>query len=159
MTRSQLPAFVRIAKWVLRGIMIALLVAVISAGLHFAHHGGRLLTVQSSSMQPVLKRGDAVIILRVRDNQLNIGDIVSYHSANNPRVLVSHRIVSIDIAHATLRTKGDALQSIDPAVRMTAVVGEARAVAPGLGSVLIWLRSPIGLALAVYAPATAAICW
>lgn len=159
MIRLLRPASVRTARWVLRGAMIALLVAVTSAGLRFAQQGGRLLTVQSGSMQPLLKRGDAVIITRVRASQLRIGDIVSYHSAGDASVIVSHRIVSIDTARAKMRTKGDALQTSDPVMPVTTIVGEARAVAPGLGSVLMWLRSPFGLALAVYAPATAVICW
>lgn len=135
-------ASVRTARWVLRGAMIALLVAVTSAGLRFAQQGGRLLIVQSGSMQPSLKRGDVVIITRVRASQLRIGDIAS-----------------IDTARAKMRTKGDALQTSDPVMPVTTIVGEARAVTPGLGSVLMWLRSPFGLALAVYAPSTAVICW
>ena len=159
MKQSRPLASARIVKWVLRGAMIASLAAVTSAGLHFVLEGGRLLTVQSGSMQPQLKRGDVVITTRLMPSQLRIGDIVSYHSTIDPNVVVSHRIVSIDSARSTIKTKGDALRTIDPVVPVAAIVGEARAIAPCLGTFLMWVRSPFGLALAVYAPAAAVICW
>ena len=139
--------------------MIALTAVVISAALHFVQHGGKLLTVQSGSMQPSVRRGDAIIVTRVASWQLRIGDIVSYRSLSDAKVIVSHRIVDINSAHTSFTTKGDALKTKDPLVPAANIVGRARGVAPGLGFVLVWLRSPLGLALAVYFPAAVTISW
>ncbi len=132
--------------------LIVMMVAAFSAGLRFEIMGGRLLAVQTASMQPVFRPGDAIIAWHVSPNKLRLGDIVCYHSQLDPAVLISHRIVAISPDHSKLTTRGDDLSVVDPAIASSAVIGRVSAVAPKLGSFLSWLRSPLGLGLILYLP-------
>lgn len=134
--------------------LISTVVAAISVGLRFEHSGGHVLSVQTGSMRPAFRPGDAVIAWRVPSTSLRVGTIVSYRSPVDPNVLISHRIVAIDATSGRLTTKGDALEQPDPAVAPQAVIGQVTAVAPGLGSLLSWIRTPFGLVISVYVPAT-----
>lgn len=133
-----------------------MIAVVISAGLRFERRGGVILTVQTASMQPVFRPGDAVIAWRVPPQQLKVGDIISYRSLHDSRVIISHRLVSKQLKGGDLRllTKGDAVSTPDPPISASAVVGQVSAVAPGLGKVLSLIKTPLGLAAAIYLPAS-----
>jgi signal peptidase I len=135
--------------------LIVMIVVAISAGLHFERRGGVVLNVQTGSMRPIFRPGDAVIAWRVPPRQLQVGDIISYHSLRDPRVIISHRLISKQIAGGVVQliTKGDAVPTVDPPIGSTAVTGQVWAVAPGLGKVLGWIKTPYGLGLAIYLPA------
>ena len=152
MTKSLTNVVAVFVRFALVSGLIATLVAVFSAGLRFEHRGGHVLTVQTNSMKPVFQAGDAIIAWRVDPANLRVGDIVSYRSLRDPSVVVSHRIVAISRDHSVLTTQGDALGVGDPAIAPQAVIGRVSAVAPGLGRLLTWLRSPVGLVVAVYLP-------
>ncbi len=141
--------FVRL---VLASGLIVMLAGVSSVGLQFERRGGQILTVQTNSMKPVYQTGDAIIAWRIDPANLQIGDVVSYRSLRDPRVVVSHRIVAIDSKRSRFVTKGDALNASDPAISGQAMIGRVTAVAPGLGRLLTWLRSPLGVAIVVYVP-------
>ena len=153
MTNSLTNVAVGSARWLLIIGLIATLAVAFSAGLRFAAQGRRLLLVQTSSMIPAFRPGDAIIVEPARQHQLQVGDIVSYHSLRDPAVTVSHRIVAVDAKRNTLTTKGDALTASDPSIGYDAIIGRATAVAPGLGRLIGWFKTPLGLCLAVYLPA------
>jgi len=119
--------------------------------------GQRLLAVQTASMQPTLRPGDAVLVKPVAASQLHAGEIISYISARDPTLVITHRLVKIDDRTKWLTTSGDALHTLDPTFPPRLVLGQVTAVAPGLGVVLDSLRKPVGLMLAVYVPALLAI--
>jgi signal peptidase len=156
---SLTPALAVSARRALTIGLIATIVVAISAGLRFERRGGVILNVQTGSMRPVFQPGDAVIAWRVPPSQLKVGDIISYHSLRDPRVIISHRLISKQIAGGVdqLRTKGDALSTVDPPISSSAVIGQVWAVAPGLGQVLSWLKTPYGLGVAIYLPAVVVI--
>jgi signal peptidase I len=111
----------------------------------------QLLDVQTGSMVPVFSPGDALILQKQLPDQLKVGQIVSYHSARNPRELVTHRVVAITADG--FQTKGDQLSRADPPVRSSLFSGKVIAILPSLGRVLAWFRSLPGLISCVYAPA------
>jgi signal peptidase I len=115
--------------------------------------GYRLLSVQTASMLPAIRPGDAVLVRRTKANQLQPGQVISYTSPRNHAVVISHRLVAIDQRTGWLTTQGDALHTLDPSFPPDLVVGQVTALAPGLGRLLSGLRRPLGLALAVYLPA------
>lgn len=111
--------------------------------------GRRLYVVTSGSMSPSIRVGDAVIVKPIDASQarsLSFGDVVTFRAANNPRFLITHRIVAVGESAGGQRfyeTKGDANEgpdgsSLDP----KRVVGVVTHVVPRLGSVLVGLRSP-----------------
>lgn len=134
-------------------IVVTLLIAgaVSLAVLHA--QGQRLLSVQTGSMIPAFRPGDALIIGPVRPNQLHIGDIISYQNPREPRVVITHRLTAIDKQTGWLTTSGDALHSPDPAFSEHLLIGRAMALAPRLGYLLSGLHQPISLALGIYLPA------
>ncbi|HSX30715.1 MAG TPA: S26 family signal peptidase [Candidatus Saccharimonadales bacterium] len=111
------------------------------------------LAVQTGSMRPTFRPGDALIMQRTSIDQLQTGMIVSYHSSRNSKELVTHRLVKLSAT--SFQTEGDTLASPDPPVRASLLAGRVVAVLPGLGRALNWLRSLPGLVICVYLPALA----
>lgn len=118
-----------------------------AAGLIIAGSmSGRLLSVQSDSMEPTIYKGDAVMVLRT--DKAPDGAIVSYRA---PQGTITHRVVAQGV-DGTVFTKGDALDSIDPPVAAAQRLGTVGFIMPGLGTLLDTLRSPVGLMLCIYLP-------
>ncbi len=115
--------------------------------------GERLLSVQSASMAPVFQPGDALLIKPVEATQLHVGDIISYHSSVNPRLIISHRLVGISFRHDRLVTAGDVTGFKDAPITASTVDGRVSAIAPHLGHVLDGLQHPILLSVLVGVPA------
>jgi len=122
--------------------------------LLLASQHNRLLSVASNSMRPAFRAGDMLVVRPVAPSQLRVGDIVSYRSLANPKIIISHRVVRIARSSDRLITAGDNLPSNDPAIASNRVIGRAWAMAPGLGRLLATIRRPAGLVLFVYVPAT-----
>ena len=151
-----MPAIVPVLGSIARKLLAIAIILPIAgaAGLAVIHaQGHQLLSVQTASMVPTFRPGDALIVAPVSVRYLRPGDVISYHSPRDPAVIVSHRLVSIDRQAGLLTTSGDALQTQDPAFPPDQVAGRVMAVAPRLGLVLDTLRRPLALVLAVYLPA------
>jgi signal peptidase I len=133
------------------------LVSMATISTYWYAHGGRIKTVESGSMAPVMSVGDAVVLMPAKPASLSVGDIINYSSPHNAQVTVTHRIVNIDNRAERLTTKGDALNQNDPAIPFEAVVGRAVAVAPNLGKLLDMLHRPLLMAIIVYIPALAVV--
>lgn len=150
--KSLIPA-IGIAARGLTAIMVTLPIAA-AAGLVLLHASGyRLLGVQTGSMMPAIRPGDALVIRVVSSGKLYVGDIISYRNPRDPAMTISHRLLAIDRRTGWLTTAGDTLRAPDPAFPPDLVIGRAAAIAPRLGLVLDTLRRPLGLGLAVYLPA------
>jgi signal peptidase len=128
------------------------LVAVLWLGVAYLFHL-KLLNVQTGSMVPTFRPGDALIMQRLQPSKLKPGMIVSYKSSRNPNELITHRAVTI--GSQGFQTKGDAMHSPDPAVRNNLLVGRVVTVLPRMGRVLSWIQSLPGLIVCVYLPALA----
>lgn len=114
--------------------------------------GVRPLVFLSGSMSPTIDTGALAIARSEPAADLRVGDIVSVPTPAGQRV--THRIV--DVQHleqvATLRLKGDANEAIDAAPYQVENADVVVFSIPGLGYLLNWLASPIGLfALGLYA--------
>lgn len=79
-----------------------------------------LASVTSSSMWPVLKRGDLILIEGVSKDDLTVGDIVVW---KNTEGFTIHRVTVLN--QKTLVTKGDGNFEDDAPVRYEDVVGRA----------------------------------
>lgn len=129
------------------------LIALLAGGAAWWARGGRIMSVQTGSMAPTVRPGDGLVILPASFNQLKSGDVVSYHSGQDPNVVISHRIVSVNRAHGTIITRGDNLSQPDSTVYRHQIIGRAIAVAPQYGRAAQALRTPQGLAVGLYLPA------
>src|SRR5579884_3563261 len=113
----------------------------------------RLLTVQTASMVPTFRPGDALVITPLSQSDLKAGQIVSYHSPRNPNLTITHRLVAAGPKPGWLTTAGDAYQTADPSFPKSLLIGRVRWLLPGLGGFLDSLHKPAALALGVYLPA------
>lgn len=75
--------------------------------------GAKAYAVTSESMNPTLKRGDAVFSKTVEFENLKVGDIVTVRVGKNEGYF-THRIVAIDKDKQSVKTKGDNNNSVDP---------------------------------------------
>ena len=108
-----------------------------------------LLAVESGSMEPVLYRGDLVVVRAVDPSTLQVGDIIIYNRTSDPgEVPIVHRIVAIQEISGELyfTTKGDNNPAPDQGSRTSAdirakVIGGIRY----LGFITLLLLSPNGL--------------
>ncbi len=116
-------------------------------------NGEQLLSVQTGSMQPTFRPGDAVLVQPTTARELHAGEIISYQSLHDPGLIISHRLTQVDQTTGWLTTKGDALKTADPTFPPRLVVGRVTAFVPRFGLVLNSLRQPLGLIVVIYLPA------
>lgn len=154
------------------GLVSFVLVAVSSlAGFGlWRSYGFEILSVQSNSMQPLISKGDAVVVQGTAGpatmsspapdagssgvaSRLEPGDIITFPSPADPSVFLTHRILEINPISGRLVTKGDANTAADPVTNAASVIGLVRHTVPGGGFAVDALRSWWGLALLVYLPA------
>lgn len=94
--------------------------------------------VLSGSMEPEFSKGDLIVVKETENYKLN--DIVVFQDGNS---LVVHRIISID--GETITTKGDANNTADEPINVSAVKGEVLFWIPYAGSVVGFLKTPVGI--------------
>jgi signal peptidase I len=151
--RAQAYPIIRGLQCGLLAIPLASLIT-LTTGLMVLHvRGEKLLSVQTASMVPTFRPGDALIVAPVSAKALHVGEVISYASPLDPRVVISHRLVRIETKPDRLTTAGDSLRVDDPTFSSAALAGKVVAIVPRLGTILNILRRPLVLALAVCIPA------
>lgn len=137
-------------RFLLIGYVVTVIVAAcVVVGLGKAAHL-QLFDVQTGSMEPAFKPGDAVVLRPT--NNVQAGQIITYTSPINGQ-LVSHRVIAVDTARKQLTTRGDNEKEPDTPINRAAVVGRVVMLLPQLGRVVHYLKSPLGLATFLYLPA------
>jgi|GEM_PF-6980588 len=98
---------------------------------------GRVYVMQGGSMEPSISNGDLVLLKPA--GEIREGEVVVYRN-------ICHRVISV--GEETLTTKGDANPDPDPwVVPRGEVRGKVDRVIPGVGSLFLFVRSPLGIAL------------
>lgn len=108
------------------GLLVGGLLAALLAVQVFGYH---VVTVQSNSMEPALRRGDVIVARPVRIDDVKEGQVVLFEEGRDVRFLAVHRVVGFinlrtNINNTTtgevttqesrlLRTKGDANDTED----------------------------------------------
>ncbi len=141
-----------------RAFSVILILAIMVMGICavFAQKdGGKLLSVQTGSMAPHLKKGTLVKVTRVPATQLAVGDVVTYISPKNNKTTVTHRIVALPgpTTKGLVVTKGDANPVADVPFSPKYIVGRVDKSVPYAGNFIDFVHKPIGLALLIYVPA------
>ena len=100
--------------------------------------------VTSGSMEPNISVGDLILVKA--QEQYELGDVVAFHDAAG--ATVTHRIMGT--VSGQFITQGDANNTEDddllPPER---IIGKLQLVLPGMGYVIEFLRSPLGILLLV----------
>jgi signal peptidase len=145
----------RYIKHVATGMLV---LAVLAGGLALLVtqlSGAKLLSVQSESMTPALKKGDLITVTRVPGSQLAVGDVITFVNPHNNKQTITHRIVQLPSAATggNIITRGDANPVADTPISPKAVVGKVDARVPLAGYLVDFVRKPLGLLLLIYIPA------
>ena len=108
-----------------------------------------LYVVTSGSMSPKVRAGDAVLVKPITTDaakSLQPGEVVTFRAANNPRFLITHRIVASHVSAGGRHfytTKGDANTGPDSSVLEPGrIIGVVTRVIPRLGALLVAIRTP-----------------
>lgn len=99
-----------ILVWATLGFAATMLLAITLPNLL----GYRSLTVLSGSMEPTLMTGDMVVSKWMRPDQIQVGDIVTFQSAESHK-LITHRVRSVKMNgdRVDIVTKGDANDTVE----------------------------------------------
>jgi signal peptidase len=121
----------------------------------------QILVVLSGSMQPTFTAGDVIVTVDTPVHSLQVNDIITYRSPDNPKSLMTHRIVNIlhDGRVLAFQTKGDANEDPDQyVVSSKLIVGRMVLTIPFVGYLAQISHSFLGFLLLVLAPGTVVIC-
>ncbi|WP_416326573.1 signal peptidase I [[Eubacterium] hominis] len=129
------------------GVIIVCLLIIASALLLPGLFGYQSFAVISGSMEPGIPVGSIVYAKEVPFDDLKTGDIISFTVSGNTKV--THRIQGIDKEHQSFTTKGDAnnVEDGDP-VSYQNVIGKVALSIPFLGYLSVYIKTPIGIAVA-----------
>lgn len=105
--------------------------------------------ISTESMEPELKKGDAIIIKKVAEDQLRVNDIVTFKINGE---IITHRIVRIDEVNSEkfYITKGDNNNVEDSdELRFSDIEGKKIIKIPHLGNIVAGLKNGIVIILVV----------
>ena len=105
--------------------------------------------ISTESMEPELKKGDAIIIKKVAEDQLRVNDIVTFKINVE---IITHRIVRIDEVNSEkfYITKGDNNNVEDSdELRFSDIEGKQIIKIPHLGNIVAGLKNGIVIILVV----------
>ncbi len=114
--------------------------------------------VVTESMVPTIGVNDAIVVKRVKDNTLNIGDIITFSSndVHYNGLTITHRVVGKQLGedgNYLYRTKGDNNVLEDTAiVNLSNIYGKVIIRLPKIGYVYMFISSPFGLIISVVTP-------
>jgi signal peptidase I len=116
-----------------------------------------LMTVSSQSMQPTLNQGDLIVLKGEQAENINVGDVVAFNVPSPYNKLASsptiHRVVEkcTKNEETYFKTRGDNNNDADTwEVPEENVVGKySQFRIPYIGFIVIFLKTPLGLALLV----------
>jgi len=114
----------------------------------------RIKNVLSGSMEPIINKGDIVVIRSVYEYKVD--DIITFQF---PRELpVTHRIYNIELdnkGNSLFFTKGDVNEESDPSpVREEKIIGKVLFSIPFVGYLINSIQHPLGFILIIIIPAT-----
>ncbi|MBQ8611066.1 MAG: signal peptidase I [Oscillospiraceae bacterium] len=141
--------FIRWAALILVGAILGVNVYMINANRLVGEQlpmpfGYGAAVVLSGSMEPTFSTGDLIVVRE--EAAYATDDIVVYQDGN---ILVVHRILALD--GETVTTKGDANNTADVPIALSAIRGRVLFHIPGAGSVVNFLKTPVGIILTIAA--------
>ncbi|ODA41468.1 signal peptidase I [Desulfosporosinus sp. BG] len=119
--------------------------------------GLQMYEVLSGSMEPGIHTGSVIFDKPGVDvKSLKAGDVITFKAADNPNMLITHRIIQIKTQDGALafQTKGDANDAQDSGLVPAAniVAQYANITIPFVGYYLNLMKSKIGIILFIMAP-------
>ena len=108
--------------------------------------------VSSDSMKDKIKKG-SIVISKQKDEYF-VGDVIVFKNPMNLSTTITHRLVDQKFDDGMyFVSKGDSNSTNDPwQVRKDLIVGKVVSKVPGIGYVISFIRTPLGLILTVILP-------
>ncbi|PKM89399.1 signal peptidase I [Candidatus Falkowbacteria bacterium HGW-Falkowbacteria-2] len=123
-------------------LLLTILVIIFSSGMGRY----RFFTNISGSMEPAIDTSSLCIAKEKSSYQA--GEIIVFQSGED---IITHRIV---LAGDAYRTKGDANLAVDgEPVYEEMIIGKVVGIIPGLGTILAYIKSPLGTKYIILLPA------
>lgn len=108
--------------------------------------------IATGSMEPQIKVNDIIITKKIKnENSLKVGDIISYRSKTDD-IVITHRIYEIknEDGKKYYIMKGDNNNQVDgEEVEFSNIVGKYRFMIPGVGFLVTYLKSPLGMVMVI----------
>lgn len=119
--------------------------------------GHEVMSVLSGSMEPSIQTGSIIAIkMHTNETQYELGDVITFRSADDPNILITHRIIEVNVTEQGIyyATKGDNNDVPDPSpVAHERVVGKyANITIPYIGQFLAFMKTKIGIFLLLFIP-------
>ena len=120
--------------------------------------------IVSGSMEPIIKVRDAVVIRRVPEEDIAVGDVVTYQSRDDAfyGILVTHRVVNIkeENGKKVYITKGDHNLTVDRLpISGDQIYGKVVMRIPKIGYIKFFLVSSYGWIIAIVIPSLGIIIY
>lgn len=121
--------------------------------------------IVTESMVPTIKVNDAIVVKRVKDNAVKIGDVITFSSSDRyfSGLTITHRVIGKELNESgnyTYRTKGDNNIAADTAlVNGNKIYGRVLFKIPKIGYVYNFIASPGGFIFSIIFPVLLVICY
>ncbi|MDR3601030.1 MAG: signal peptidase I [Desulfosporosinus sp.] len=156
----------RVLKWggnlitlILAVLMVATLYISVSSRVNGTPKvlGLQMYEVLSGSMEPGIHTGSVIFDkMGVDVKKLKVGDVITFKAADNPKMLITHRIVQVKDNGGALafQVKGDANDSADatPVEAANVVAQYDNITIPFVGFYLSFMKSTMGIILLIMVP-------
>lgn len=106
--------------------------------------------ISSGSMQPSLRVYDIVVVKKISENEISVGDIITFFDADG--AIVTHRVAAIlsEDGKTYYTTKGDANNVVDPEPTVYEnIIGRYGFAIAGGGRFVVAVTSPAGISVFV----------
>jgi signal peptidase len=137
-------------------IALLILIVALLAGTAPSFFGYESFVVYSGSMEPAIHVGDLAVVAPAKPTEMMVGDIITYRTAQQPDVVVTHRLIGIGMdeqGRLVFQTKGDANEVADQVVvQQGAVLGRVAYTIPVIGYLVEFARRPEGKVLLIGIP-------
>jgi signal peptidase len=103
----------QVVAWLIAAVMIVLILALVVVPRVV---GAQPYTVTTGSMRPTMPPGTVVVVRSTEFARIHVGDVITYQLKSGEPEVVTHRVVSVDVAAdgtVGLKTRGDDNPSAD----------------------------------------------
>jgi signal peptidase len=155
-TRRAFARTLPILRRVVVGATVVMVVAFLGLMLVPRMLGWHGVVVLSGSMEPALPLGGVAFTAPTGPEEIETGDVITFHHPDGGAVDVTHRVVRVvrDGGALSFRTKGDANDEVDTwVVEPAALVGRVHLDLPYVGYLVDRLQTPSGFAIFFGLPA------
>jgi|LFRM01.1.fsa_nt_gb signal peptidase len=116
--------------------------------------GYRMYIVIGGSMSPTFEAGSLAFVKPVPPEEIAAGDIITFHSENNPNNITTHRVREVldEKGEISFITRGDANDVDDTPVPVGNVIGRVDFTIPYAGYLMNFSRSKQGMLALVIIP-------